>query len=374
MRSVANKSKIVETTLALLPSSGDHDTSPALPDLDAIDWREFIAFTTAHFVLQALAAPLQRLLPPTREARAALDFIAAFHESNRVRNRLLASELAEITRALNGLGVEPVALKGATFLVDQAEVESAAGWRFMGDLDLLIPDVQLRPCVDELRRRGFIPTDAHYEPAQEAHFPPLLSPCGQFSVELHTRLFARSDFDISITDLVCDAAVAPLGCARLLVPSREHRLMHLLAHAQLHNRNYASHRLILKDVLDLTMMAGPPIGDDRARDMSVDFATPYNQTATGALLAAWRICHASSSFEGHSGEEIKWARRAHARLTWGQSRAWLNLPYDMCALEWHRAAHDRDHLANRLRLVTSPTRCARAVQAWYGKQRQRLWA
>jgi len=218
-------------------------------------WHRLIAFASAHFVLQALAEPLKNAAPAVEVPGDVEDFLAAFHGANVERNARLLHALFDISKALNAKGVVPCALKGAAILLTD-DGPRPASWRFMSDLDLLVPQEDLAACVEAMNGLGFVTADETYDPLLEAHFPPLISPCRTFSVELHTRLFGLDDFGLSPEAVMAGATLHTYDGAELLVPAMSHRIAHLLIHAQLHNRNHAIQRLVLKDVLDLIMLQG----------------------------------------------------------------------------------------------------------------------
>ncbi len=352
--------------------------------LEGVSWQKLIAFASGHFVLQALAEPLKQARGKGEAPDDLQNFMDGFRKANRARNAQLYAALTELATALNGCGVTPVALKGATFLLD--DPAGHASWRFMSDLDLLVPETRLMDCVAALQDLGYSRATDNYDPSEEAHFPPLISPCGTFCVELHTRLFGREDFGLPAASVRADATLVQHGSARLKMPSMRHRLGHLLAHAQLHNRNFATHRIVLKDLLDLRQLAhrqGGAIDTERLLGM---FRDGRHRIAVAALLAAWESLRPGASMGRASSAEIQvqaqaqaqaqaktWAKRALARLAAPRWRAMMRAPLDVLALEWHRMRYEGGHLGRRLRLFKEPARLVPTTQRWAGKMQQRLW-
>lgn len=374
-----SRSGTVATVMALLrrrtamrPSPADERQADGWlpPDLASLDWRQAIAFASAHFVLAGLA-PALRTAPAANRAPAEVEaFLVGITDANADRNRMLLARLAEACHGLEAIGIVPVALKGAAFLVeDQAQ---AADWRFMQDLDLLVPSARLDAAVAALADLGYRPAATDYDAGREAHYPPLLSPCGTFAIELHTRLFGLGDHGLEPDAIRREAVPAKVGGTGVLLPSPRHRLGHLLVHAQVHNRFHAAKRLVLKDLVDLSMLAARHGECVEACVVDALFAAdPPVHRATRALLDAWAAWRDDArQVRADAGP---WGRRALARLAWPAWRTRAALPLDLVRLELHRARFEAGHLARRLETLASPERLARTAFVWSAKQRQRLW-
>ncbi len=329
-----------------------------------------IAFASAHFVLAALAEPLRRagsVVPGD-----AVEFLDQIEAANIERNAGLREFAIRTAARFNEIGVEPVALKGAAFLFSRMADQSNAPWRFMQDVDLLVPEARLAACVEVLRAQGFVASKATYDPHEEAHYPPLVSPCQTFSVELHTRLFGLNDYELPSSEIVSEARPAAGTDARLLVPSARHRLMHILAHAQLHNRNYVRRRLVLKDLLDISMLDRESALSP-AQSAGSDFSAQRAREATSALLAAWQIALHSQSNGPDGSAAGCWAHHAIERLSWPQWRKRLSMPADHLRLEIARLRTEPGHLTRRVRTLASRDRLRHTASNWLSKQRQYHW-
>jgi hypothetical protein len=337
---------------------------------DRLDWHRLVSFTTSHCILQALARPLATVraagVPVPEDLLA---FAEDFEAANIARNTFLLTETAAIIDTLNKGGLIPVVLKGVAFLVDDP---AARAWRFMRDVDLLVPASDLGAAVERLERLGFARATDDYDPEHEAHFPPLVSPCRTYSVELHTRLFGRGAHGIDVERLAARARPMSLGAATIAMPHLDDRIAHLLAHAQLHNRGHVARRLVLKDVLDLAML---PEGAVRAFATHRDdyFTTVVERGATSALIDASRRCLGQPACHAASAPPA-WARAAIERLRWPRWRHLAALPGDVLRLEalrWRDEAGHRDH---RLRQLRSSARLGDAARTALFKHRQRLWS
>jgi hypothetical protein len=367
----------IDLTTDLLRAAIATPSPVAWPQATAATWQRLVAVSSAHLVLQALAPAL-----PTRASDTALPddlpgFLATFRTANAERNRALMLALRSICAELNEAGVTPVVLKGAAFLL--SDRQAAAPWRFMRDLDLLVPAERLDDCVARLEHLGFSPGTRDYDPATEAHYPPLMSPCGLYSIELHTRLFARGEYGLPASLVVSRAAPArarDLNC-EVLIPSSEDRLLHALVHAQLHNRNYSTRRIVLKDVLDLSMIAGAGLAPADWIAISDRLSAPGDRIAILSLVEAWYRLMQPNVIEDNPSifprTARSWASTAIARLHWSALRSMLQTPLDLVCLEARRYWTEPGHVARRARLLVNPRQFAATAATWSFKQRQRLW-
>jgi hypothetical protein len=143
-----------------------------------------------------------------------------------------------IASILNGVGIEPVALKGAAFLL--AGVYPKPGCRYLCDLDLLVPHSDLGAAAEALERDGYR-QDARDAMARfRHHYPQLQRPCvdgfGSAPVELHHSLgHGVSRRILSGEEMLRGSQVAEWNGVRVRVPLPEHLATHLILHSQVHH-------------------------------------------------------------------------------------------------------------------------------------------
>ena len=151
------------------------------PGRDSLDLAKLAG---RHLVLTMLA-PAFRLLD--LERRMADDFrryLTVMHERNLARNLALREQMLGATGVLNRAGIEPLLLKGAGRLVDRLYPDE--GWRFMRDLDILVPRDQLEEACQALLAVGYRPTmDVDPWPEDYHHLPPLYREGEAAVIELH---------------------------------------------------------------------------------------------------------------------------------------------------------------------------------------------
>ncbi len=351
-----------------------NDQSPScrIDRFEDEDWHQLIGFASSHFILPAIAEPLSRLSADGQPVPDAVAFFEDMQRRNAQRNQELKNVLVKIATALNRLGVTPIALKGAAFLLDARD--DAAPWRFMSDIDLLVRADEMMECVGVLRNLGYTCGGDSYDPHSDAHYPPMLSPCGTYSVELHTRLFGCSDFGLDVTDLRREARARPHITCGLLVPSYSDRILHVLLHAQMHNRNYVKKRLVLKDILDLSFLEHARTDGDSLYEDICRLKDPFVAAAAGSLVEAWVMIMGVGPGSEPWPQESYWAKRAIARLHWGRFKSLASIPADILKVEGHRLRTESGHLARRGHQILHPHEIVSAAQSWFYKQRQRYWA
>ena len=161
-------------------------------------------------------------------------YLAFVHAENGRRNRALRRQLGHATACLNGVGIEPVLLKGAIRLVDGLYPDPS--WRFMRDLDLLVPRDRLSIAVDRLRAAGYGWADGVEWDGRDTHLLPGLKRHDDAAIiELHAA---------PLSDLLQKRGLCPaegmlarsrpvdLDGTRVRVPDVTDQLAHLIAHDQ----------------------------------------------------------------------------------------------------------------------------------------------
>ncbi len=167
------------------------------------------------------------------------EFLATVEDLNDSRNIQILEEMRTIVSILNGVGIEPVALKGAAFLL--AGVYPKPGSRYLCDLDLLVPHSDLRAAAETLERDGYRQDGRDAMARFRHHYPQLQRPCDGgvcgVPVELHHSL------GHGISRRILSGEEMLRGCSQLVewngvrirVPSPEHLATHLILHSQLHH-------------------------------------------------------------------------------------------------------------------------------------------
>lgn len=216
---------------------GSPEALARIPNSPARDWEGLIRAAAAEFVLPALYRRLGEvgLRPPAEIA----EFLAAVEELNCERNTRILEEMWTIASLLNQVGIEPVALKGAAFLL--TEVYPGRGCRYLCDLDLLVPHLRLAAAAEALEQDGYRQDGRDAMARFRHHYPQLQRPraadgSGSAPVELHHSLgHDLSRRILSAADVFRGSRVIERNGVRLRVPAPEHLVTHLILHSQVHH-------------------------------------------------------------------------------------------------------------------------------------------
>jgi hypothetical protein len=221
------------------------------PDADLV-WA-YVA--SRHRITPALAGCLDDLgmksaLPA--EFRMYLDATAAGNLSN---NRTLRDQLHDVVQRLNGLAIVPCLLKGAARLVDDLYPDDT--WRFMMDLDLLLPRSRIGTAVASLEEAGYVVCDPIGDGKPHHHHPPLVHPARGASVELHQGIGRGLQQRLLAVDEVrarIELRDTPLGRLGLLAP--EDQVIYLIAHLQVEDGCWFQGTTRLRDLVELDLLIG----------------------------------------------------------------------------------------------------------------------
>ncbi len=227
-----------------MPPSG---VDPGLPD-----WPALIRLSGTHLVTPAFGLALGQLglLPDLDpELRTYFD---AMGEAARARELRLRRDLGEIVRTLGSADVPVLLLKGSIRLLDG--LYPAAGWRFMHDLDLLVPEERIVAAQQALERDGWRAIATDHGPSA-THLPRMKHPEGEAVLELHHRVAPpRFASLLETSSLFARSLRGTCDGRPVRLPTPEDQLIHLVLHGQeMHGHLYTG-RLLLRDMMELARL------------------------------------------------------------------------------------------------------------------------
>jgi hypothetical protein len=176
-------------------------------------------------------------------------------ELNRSRNLKMADGLELAARALNAEGIEPLLLKGAAEMVDGLYPDP--GIRVLGDLDILVPEHDVRRACETLTHAGF-PVDpmAPKPPPGHHHLPMRAHARLGVGIELHRQVADRAARKIVPTSGYREQArELPFRGTRVLIANPTERLAHMIAHAQISDRRHRIGVPQLRQMLDVALFS-----------------------------------------------------------------------------------------------------------------------
>ena len=197
------------------------------------DWASAIGAANEQLVSPRLYLELQG-----RSGKAnseAIEYLLEVQRANCDRNNRIVAQMSEIAGALNSVGIVPVALKGAAYLVRRNDAKNRA--RMLLDIDFLIGENQLPTALPMLRERGY----REVEGSEYAHSP------GSFwrendpaTLDLQIGLPNRADSIISLQELLVACQILDIGGAKVRVPDATRHFAFNLAHDMLHDHGSQS--------------------------------------------------------------------------------------------------------------------------------------
>jgi hypothetical protein len=223
--------------------------------LDEQQWQEIGAMVAAHrlqpLIHHRLAANGATGRPPEEQAK---NWSKKYYRHG-LRSLTLQWELITLHDLLTAAGVPYLALKGA-YLAWHAYPEP--GLRPLRDLDLLVPRDRAIELFQALLDRGFIRSkvnggDLRVHLEESHQLPPLHSPSGEITVEIHTLIYHLDDRRPGVTDPSEDPAFWERGITRMVsgralrFPSPEDILIHLIEHA-VYGHEFDNGPLLLSDI------------------------------------------------------------------------------------------------------------------------------
>lgn len=230
------------------------DTAAAAALTDpAADLVSFAQLAGRHLVTPMLAACIAdpEIGPHLPEDfRLYLEFI---HAENSRRNEALRLQLAEAAACLNAVDIQPVLLKGAIRLVDGLYPDP--GWRFMRDLDLLIPRDRLSDAVARLNLLGYgFRENAAEWSAQHKHLPPLRRDGDAAVIEIHAEPLSGRHGLWSAESVQARSKLVDLDGTQIRIPDIADQVAQLILHDRFDGYLRRSRMFLLRSVFESALL------------------------------------------------------------------------------------------------------------------------
>lgn len=243
--------------LASMLAPGDIPDTRLLTALNdpGLNWQALCWTASQHLVTPALAGSLDRkgllaLLP--EEAR---DYLGAIRTLNRERNRSFYIELVRVAQALNGMGIEPLLLKGAIALLP--DQYPGAGDRLLGDLDFVVPRERFEEVYSVIRALGYetAPQPIWGDHSQHHQGLPLLHRELPVTLEPHHRICHQKCDDDALMRALEQRPMMLSGTGSTVrIPDPASRLLHNFLHAQIADRLHIRHTINLRQLLEFVQL------------------------------------------------------------------------------------------------------------------------
>jgi hypothetical protein len=188
------------------------------------------------------------------------DFLLAVEACNRERNQAIVAELKAAVTLLNGIGIQPVLLKGLAYL--RTGVYADPAHRYLGDIDLLVPQEQRQAAVKTLIQNGWVADTLDPFRNFRQHSPFLLRP-SSVSIEIHHILgIGVCERVLPAREVIERSEAVDLDGLCVRVPAGDDLLAHLIMNSQIlhpyHQRVFTPIRAMV-DLLLLDRRLGPDL-------------------------------------------------------------------------------------------------------------------
>ncbi len=325
---------------------------PAFPnDAPAAQPFDGIPVTTSVDNALLSAARLHGCVWPLVQAGPAANPLTAAMKSDISAHAAAISAQMRELNALLSPHARIIWLKGAANLADQGLEPQP--WRQMADLDILVARDAIVPVARLLGEAGYRTDGRPYDERLNPHLPAFGHADKPALVEVHSRLLRYREGDLLDPLSVLGGAVArDTGVGMFLVPSREDRIVHLIAHAQIGSHRHARRQFAMRDALELAYLTGSD------KDVIARVLSRFEETGRGAACIAY-LAMASLVMDRPFIAPERWTPAA---LRWtlavidgwrnpGRQSAWVILDW---IAEIGRTLGSPEKFSAIARLVTNP--------------------
>ena len=195
----------------------------------------------------------------------ALEALREFHAQGRLRRGEAATQIARVSSALNGAGIEPLWLKGAALII---EGSAWADRRWMSDIDVWVEPAHMEGAAAVLLGMGYR-HDSRYPNPTQHHLRPFFHPGEMLAVELHHAFTSPAVAGLMPAERVLgNARRMHWRGARVAVPNALDQAVHIASQARPSAAAYLHGRLRLRRVVEFAQLAavtGAPEAADALR-------------------------------------------------------------------------------------------------------------
>ena len=179
------------------------------------------------------------------ELQEYLDSLAVFSME---RNNQLRELVRSITELLNSVNIDHLWLKGATALFNG--VDQPVGRRWMMDLDVLVHEGDIDKVLEMLEEHGYVSKSNSNRWRVNHHAPGMVSPCGNYTVEVHFLPQSRITKTAYTTEELFQRK-QPLDIGTLVSwqPSITDQVIHTFIHDQESHQHFDNHLIHLRHMI-----------------------------------------------------------------------------------------------------------------------------
>lgn len=175
-------------------------------------------------------------------------YIRQIHRRNVLRNNRLVAQLEEAVVAMNGQGITPILLKGASTLATVSE--ERRGVRLMSDLDIMTMPDETQTAVAALCAIGY-EIDYQTPPESQRWHAELNRSQDAGTIDLQGAAPGPAYLYRSFGHALNHCVPAPLGRGRVYLPTPTYRALMLIIHDQFQDYGYWLGDLDLRHLVEL---------------------------------------------------------------------------------------------------------------------------
>lgn len=197
------------------------------------NWEELIRIAADETILPPLSSRLRELGLQSGIPSDVMDFLSAYAALNAERNQKILDEIEAAASLLNRAGIEPVVLKGSSYLLTKVYENPAE--RFILDIDFYVPEARIEDAFSILKGAGYAAEDSDPIAWAAHHLPALVHP-DKIRIELHHSLgSARCGPLLPPNEIFERSRQFQLRSATVRIPHPSDLMTHLIVHSQIHH-------------------------------------------------------------------------------------------------------------------------------------------
>lgn len=276
------------------------------------DWMEVLWLANTSLVTPQLHAALERNGQLGAAPAEVQPFLAEVQARNGERNRRLFGQLHEAVGILNGVGIEPVLLKGSALWFTLGQPARFA--RMLNDLDLLVRPDEAARAVAALEAAGF-EAASRYSGAQVHVVAELGRPQDVGFIDLHQRPPGPQGI-VEMAEVERHCRPLTWEGVRFRLPSPTLQLFLFVLHDQFHDGDYWRGGISIRHLIDVAALLQDPAAIDWEQLRAFCQTSLVRHTLEAELAAAHRLLAATVPPEQLTAWGALQFRRRMAQYAW----------------------------------------------------------
>lgn len=221
---------------------------------NCINWNHFVWMSSGYLVLPAIYVKYRdaHLLPHLPEDL--VEHLETLYQLNKERNEGILAQTERLIETFNKHDIEPIFMKGSSHLL--SKLYSDTGERFMGDIDLLVPQKDFLKAANLLLDEGYY---IGHEIREEEyslnhHFPTLIHDELPGCVEIHQEPLHMNSKKHLTSTMVQQAKQCLPGKLNAFLLSDKHQIIQNFIHAQISDSGHAMGMCSLRALYDFHLL------------------------------------------------------------------------------------------------------------------------